>query len=241
MIERTIATTTHGRYLVAPPAAKGPAPLLVGFHGYAEGADAQLDRMRAIPGAEAWRLVAIQGLHRFYQRRANEIVASWMTRQDRELAIADNIAYVNAVIEAIVREWPDPPRIVYTGFSQGVAMMFRAAAAATRPLSGVVAVGGDVPPELEAASLSRIPAALIARGARDEWYTTAKFDTDIGRLRAAGAAVTPLAFDGGHEWSEPVIQAASAFLRDRMARTLIEPLATSPSDDRDPNRHSGGR
>jgi predicted esterase len=224
VIERTIATTTHGRYLVAPPAAKGPAPLLVGFHGYAEGAEAQLERMRAIPGADPWRIVAIQGLHRFYQRRANDVVASWMTRQDRELAIADNLAYVQAVIDAVAREWPDPPKIVYAGFSQGVAMTFRAAAASTRRVAGVIAVGGDVPPELDAASLAGIPAALICRGAGDAVYTTSKFDSDIGRLRAAGAAVTPLAFDGGHEWAEPVLHAAAAFLRDRTtAPALSEP------------------
>jgi predicted esterase len=216
VIERTIAALTHGRYVVASPASGGAAPLLIGFHGYAEGAEAQLERMRAIPGAGAWRLVAIQGLHRFYQRRASDVVASWMTRQDRELAIADNTAYVNAVVEAVVAEWPDPPVIVYSGFSQGVAMTFRAAAAAARPLAGVVAVGGDVPPELDTALLSRVPAALICRGVRDEWYTTAKFDADIGRLRAAGVKVTPVAFDGGHEWSEPVLQAAAAFLRERL-------------------------
>jgi predicted esterase len=215
MIERTIATTTHGRYLVVPPAAAGAAPLLVGFHGYAEGAEAHLERMRAIPGADRWRLIAIQGLHRFYQRRANEVVASWMTRQDRELAIADNVAYVNAVVDAAAAEWPSPPAVVYTGFSQGVAMTLRAAVASSRPLAGVVAVGGDVPPELDRAALSRIPAVLICRGVRDEWYTTAKFDADIGRLRAAGAAVTPLAFDGGHEWSAPVLEAAAKFLDER--------------------------
>ena len=104
MIERTIAIGTHGRYLLEPPASAGPAPMLVGFHGYGEGADIQLERMRRIPGADRWLLVSIQGLHRFYQRRANEVVASWMTRQDRELAMADNLAYVAAVIDAVDRE-----------------------------------------------------------------------------------------------------------------------------------------
>src|ERR1700716_1960617 len=104
-IERTIAANTHGRYLVVPAAAAAPAGLLVGFHGYAEGAEMQLERLRAIPGSDRWRLVAIQGLHRFYQRRTNEVIASWMTRQDRELAIADNLAYVNAVIDAVDREY----------------------------------------------------------------------------------------------------------------------------------------
>ena len=214
MIERSIATGTHGRYLVVPPAAAGPAPIVMGFHGYAEGAEAQLDRLRTIPGAEGWLLVSVQGLNRFYQRRTNEVVAGWMTRQDRELAIADNLAYVAGVMDAVGREWPGAPRIVLAGFSQGVAMMFRAAAAAAKPVDGVVAVGGDVPPELERAALARIRAALVCRGMRDEWYTSATFDNDVRRLRDAGTDVRPLLFEAGHEWSDDVVRAMSLFLHE---------------------------
>jgi predicted esterase len=139
-------------------------------------------------------------------------VAGWMTRQDRELAIADNLAYVAAVVEEVAKAWPGARPLVFSGFSQGVAMTFRAAAASPHAIDGVIAVGGDVPPELDAGALGRLARVLICRGTRDEWYTTAKFDADIGRLRAAGAAVTPLAFDGGHEWSDPVVRAAAAFL-----------------------------
>ena len=214
MIERTIATGTHGRYLIEPPESAGAAPVLFGFHGYAEGAEAQLERMRAIPGAGRWRLVAVQGLHRFYQRRENQVIASWLTRQDRELAIADNLAYVEGVMRDVEKEWPGARRVVLAGFSQGVAMVYRVAAAAPRPVDGVIAVGGDVPPELDAAALARVPSALVCRGERDEWYTTDKFDNDIGRLREAGVAVRPLAYDGGHEWADDVIRAASLFLNE---------------------------
>ena len=214
MIERSIATGTHGRYLVVPPAAAGPAPIVMGFHGYAEGAEAQLGRLRTIPGAEGWLLVSVQGLNRFYQRRTNEVVAGWMTRQDRELAIADNLAYVAGVMDAVGREWPGAPRIVLAGFSQGVAMMFRAAAAAAKPVDGVVAVGGDVPPELERAALARVRAALVCRGMRDEWYTSATFDNDVRRLRDAGTDVQPLLFEAGHEWSGDVVGAMSLFLHE---------------------------
>jgi predicted esterase len=211
VIERTIRAATHGRYLVEAPAGAA-AGTMVGFHGYADGAEAQLARLRATAGADRWLLVAVQGLHRFYHRRANEVVASWMTRQGRDTAIADNVAYVSAVVDAVTAEWPGPGPLIFAGFSQGVAMAFRAAVATRLPVDGVISVGGDVPPELDAAALGRIGRVLICRGARDEWYTTGKFDADIGRLRAAGAAVTPVAFDGGHEWSEPVMRAAATFL-----------------------------
>jgi len=213
VIERTIVATTHGRYLVAPPADDASAAaVLVGFHGYAETAETQLDRLRQIPAADRWLLVAIQGLHRFYQRRTNDVIASWMTRQDRELAIADNLAYVNAVVDAVAREWNAPRQVAFGGFSQGVAMAFRAAVSSPMPVAGIVAAGGDVPPEIDRASLGRVGAALVCRGTADEWYTSAKFDHDVRRLREAGVRVRSLEFDGGHEWQSAVVQAASTFL-----------------------------
>jgi predicted esterase len=212
--ERIIAATVHGLYLTVPPATPGPAPILVGFHGYAEDAEAQIERLRAIPESSRWLSVSIQALHRFYQRRTNRVVASWMTSQDRELAIADNVAYVATCIDAVADEWPTIPKVVFAGFSQGVAMAYRAAVNATRGVAGVVAVGGDIPPELTPGALQRLPAALIARGKSDDWYTKEKFADDERRLRDCSVSVRALEFNAGHEWSSEVVAAASDFLRE---------------------------
>lgn len=209
MTERTIATGTHGRYLVIPSTTSEPAPMLVGFHGYGEDAETQLERLRAIPGSAGWVVVSIQALHRFYDRRTNRVVASWMTRQDRDLAIADNIAYVQNCMDAISAEWPGTRRVVFAGFSQGVAMAFRAA---THFEGGVIAVGGDVPPELAPDALKRLPGALLVRGASDEWYTKEKFAADEKRLRGSSGNARAVEFNGGHEWSGDVASAAAAFL-----------------------------
>jgi predicted esterase len=213
MIPRTIAVTTHGRYLVVPPANSAPSSgLLVSFHGYAEPAAAAMERLQTIPGAGHWRLVAIQGLNRFYRGRSTDVVASWMTREDRELAIADNVSYVSAVIDAASREWGTEGRLVLAGFSQGVAMAYRAACASPRSVSGVISLGGDVPPELDRAALARIPAALVGRGSRDEWYTEEKLAADLARLGEAGVAVRAVSLDGGHDWTPPFAEAAAEFL-----------------------------
>jgi predicted esterase len=211
MILRTIAAATHGRYLVVPPT--DPATgLLVGFHGYAEPATAAMERLQTIPGCGAWRLVAIQGLNRFYRGRSQDVVAGWMTREDRELAIADNIAYVSNVLDAVAREWGNVERRVFVSFSQGAAMAYRAACASVRPVSGVITLGGDVPPELDRAALARIPAVLIGRGSRDEWYTEPKLEQDSRRLREAGVDVSVVPLDAGHEWTAAFADAARTFL-----------------------------
>ena len=212
MITRTIPAATHGRYLVAPPVDSGSARLLVGFHGYAEPAAAEMERLQSIPNASEWRLVAIQGLHRFYRGRSRDVVASWMTREDRDLTIADNLGYVSAVVDAVGREWGAEERLVFAAFSQGVAMAYRAACASMRQVSGLISLGGDVPPELDRAALSRIPGALIGRGSRDEWYTDQKLEADVARLRDAGVPVTVVPLDAGHEWTAAFAHAAAEFL-----------------------------
>jgi len=209
---QSIVVTTHGRYLVESPVDGPPRGLIVGFHGYAESADRALERLQSIPGSIRWTLVSIQGLHRFYRGRSTDVVASWMTRQDRDLAIDDNGAYVSAVIAAVTGESPVKYPLVFAGFSQGVAMAFRAACASATPVSAVLAVGGDVPPELSHAQLARLPSVLLARGTRDEWYTTAQWEADQVRLRAAPVDLVALGFDGGHEWHADVNRASAALL-----------------------------
>jgi predicted esterase len=93
-------------------------------------------------------------------------------------------------------------------------MTFRAATAAAPPVDGVIAVCGDVPPELDPVALARVPAALIAHGARDEWYTAQKFDADVRRLGDAGVRVRPVPFEGAHEWSDDVTRSVSVFLNE---------------------------
>jgi predicted esterase len=187
--------------------------VLVGFHGYGEDAERQLDRLRAIPGSDGWLIVSIQGLHRFYQRQTNAVVASWMTRQHRELAIADNNAYVATTLDDVVAAWPTARRIAFAGFSQGVAMAFRAATSSARPTAGVIAVGGDIPPELDAPTLGRVQSALVCRGSRDEFYAANTFAADLRRLQESGVNVQRCEFDGAHEWPRAVDDAAAGFLQ----------------------------
>jgi predicted esterase len=184
--------------------------VLAGFHGYTENAAIQLARLDEMAGADAWTIVSIQGLHRFYRHRTQDIAASWMTREDRETAIADNIAYVTTALEVA----PDEAarRVVYAGFSQGVAMAFRAACRGRAPAAGVMAVGGDVPPELLADAGVRFPPVLLARGRADEWYTADKYDADLSALRARGGEVDGFLYEGAHEWTAEVTAAAGRWL-----------------------------
>lgn len=209
VLTRTVAAVTRGRYLVEE--SQPGAPLLVGFHGYGENAEKHLEHLRKLPGASRFHLAAVQALHRFYNTKTGEVVGCWMTKLDREQAIADNLAYVGAVVRALVAEHA-PARLVYAGFSQGAGMAWRAAAALPHPCHGLVVLGGDLPPDVAEGPAVALPPILIGRGTRDEWYTEAKLSHDLEVLGARGARVEAVVFEGGHEWGEPFLRAAGAFL-----------------------------
>lgn len=205
---RTIAVQTHGRYLVEAHA--GATATLVGFHGYQENAVLHLDVLRRIAGNRTVNLVSIQALHRFYTR-ANTVVAGWMTSEDRELAIADNIAYVAAVLAEAAADVGLARPLIYVGFSQGVAMAYRAAAFVSHPCDGVIALAGDVPPDV-APVAAGLPTVLLGRGTEDAWYSAEKMTTDVSTLHAAGVTVIEHVFTGGHLWEESFIARAGAFV-----------------------------
>lgn len=211
-IERTIQVATHGRYLADVHETDGPRLLLVGFHGYAEQAAIHLPRLQAARGDLPIDVVSVQGLHRFYRSGGEEPAASWMTREDRDLLIADNVAYVDAVVQALAHECGESRAVVFNGFSQGASMAYRAAALGRVEPSGVVALGGDIPPELTRAQLARIPRVLIGWGVRDGFYDEERRQSDEARLREAGVDVAVVELDAGHKWTDPFTAAVAAWL-----------------------------
>lgn len=207
----------HARHLVAPGTGEPGRPLLVGFHGYGENARAHLDELLQIPGHEEWVVASIEAPHPFYTK-AGDVVGCWMTRQGRELAIDDNVGYVASVIGELKRSYQTSPILVFSGFSQGVAMTYRAALRCGFPCHGVIALAGDVPPEVAAAGWASFPPVLVGRGTQDSWYSQAKMDSDLATLDRLGARVSTCVTEAGHVWTKEFRRAAGDFLKSIAAR-----------------------
>jgi len=202
----------HGRLFFRPQSGGRRLPLLVGFHGYAENAVDQLKRLLAIDCSRGCPMVSIQALHPFYTRTNGEVVASWMTRQDRELALAENLEYVGRVLDRLREETRDCPSRVFCGFSQGAAMAFRTAVRHCEPASHVVVLGGEIPPELGVSDLRKLNGVLLGRGGKDRHYPAEKLDSDLARLREAGLSPESSELDAGHLWTADFSRRASEFL-----------------------------
>jgi predicted esterase len=141
---------------------------------------------------------------------------------------------VRSVVDAVTREFPINADVFFAGFSQGVAMAYRAAA--DIPAAGVIALGGDVPPDITSRSdRSTLPHVLLGRGTTDEWYTEQKMAADVERLQTLAASVDVCVFPGGHEWTEGFTREAGGFL----ARLRNAPSFDTTSRRQVPASHFG--
>jgi predicted esterase len=211
-----LPAVVHGRVLLETP--PEPSALLVGFHGYGQRGEDALEFLRPLAAGRSWALAAPQALHPFYRRNDQEVVACWMTRLDRELALADNVGYVARAVGELRRRLPTARRLGIVGFSQGVAMAYRAAARCGQPVDALVALAGDVPPELRREPWGVRPAVLLGRGSGEEWYREDQLESDLATLAALGLEAEPCRFEGGHEWGPGFVARSRDFLAERLAR-----------------------
>ena len=197
--QHVIQASTHGRYLFRPSSKKKP-PLLVGFHGYAETAVLQMERLQQIPFSDKWSLCTIEALHQFYRMKDNQVVSSWMTRFLRDQAIQNNVSYVNSIVQQLHAENDLSGTVVYLGFSQGVAMAYRTALSAGA--AGIISLAGDLPPEIVSPNSGGvIPRVLLGRCLEDQWYTKQNLASDLKRLKLMGIVVETCSLECGHEWT----------------------------------------
>ena len=92
-------------------------------------------------------------------------------------------------------------------------MAYRAGVLGRHQPDGIIALGGDVPPDVAAGGArAHWPRILVGAGERDPWYTPAKVDHDVAFLRAAGVEHDVVRFDGAHQWTEEFRRAAGQWL-----------------------------
>ncbi|MCR4375556.1 MAG: hypothetical protein NUW22_11975, partial [Acidobacteria bacterium] len=116
----------------------------------------------------------------------------------------------------------------------GVAMAYRAALMGTRPVAGVIALAGDIPPELTAGAPPRQPwpKVLIGVGDKEEWYSRDRVEQDRAFLESRGVPHTIERFDGGHEWTDAFRAAAGQFLTTVLGTSGPQDLRTPGPQDR---------
>jgi predicted esterase len=177
-------------------------------HGYGQLASDFVKEFEIIAQPERV-IVAPEALSRNYA--ANEpgfhsseskVVASWMTREDRENEIADYVAYLDAVYDEIIsRVDRDNVSITALGFSQGGATANRWVTRGHSRVDRLIMWGALIASDADlnqAASFFRDVKLTIVYGKRDQFLKERMIEEYAKVLRENGIPFEFLAFEGGH-------------------------------------------
>jgi predicted esterase len=189
-------------------------------HGYGQLASDFIARAHALDAPDRL-LVAPEALSRFYvdrTRPAGEgpptVGASWMTREDRDHEIMDQLSYLDAVYDHVMARIAEPPaRVCALGFSQGVATVIRWLLGGRSRFDDVIAWAGSWPLEIDPArDRERLASVRLSAvfGARDALQPWVKSEETLARLAGAGLTVRVVEFSGGHRLDDETLRAVAA-------------------------------
>lgn len=191
-IERTL------RYFMAGDPDRAEK-LLIALHGYGQHPHYFLRKMESLV-EQGWCVLAPEGLHRFYtQGMSGRVGASWMTREDREADIHDNMEYLDRLLQAHAHI----KHRVLLGFSQGTATAIRFFCSDKKPdFQQLIMWAGSFPPDLDLPSnvlrLNEVGIDLTV-GCEDAFIKS----DDVKELQALfderGVRYTFTSFQGGHD------------------------------------------
>lgn len=200
-VTRIISVSKSARYeLIGTP---GPhiKRIWIALHGY--GMLSTYFARHFEPLAREHTLIVLpEGLSRFYlSGTQGRVGASWMTREERLQDIADNHAYLDALIAAIKAECaPAQAELHLFGFSQGGATAARYAATHMGEIQSLTLWGSALPPDLEL-SKDTIPKDFhvnLVGGEEDAFFSQDMMNEAESSLKSLGIRVRALRFAGGH-------------------------------------------
>ncbi len=126
LIQHNIITQKTARYFQLGEITDKTKYVWIACHGYAQLANYFIKSFESIIDEETV-VIAPEGLHRFYwEGFSGRVVASWMTKVDRESDIADYIHFLDGVTTEVLSKITHPDaKLIAFGFSQGVASVSR--------------------------------------------------------------------------------------------------------------------
>lgn len=183
-------------------------------HGYGQLVEYFSRHFRSLHEADpaGTGIVAPEALSRFYLAgTSGRVGASWMTTADRLTEIADQVAYLDALLAHLLAACPPDVRVTVLGFSQGTATVSRWLASRAngwRPHQ-LVLWAGNFPADIETTASQRLLrdlSVVLVSGEQDEYVPPEKLAAQAETLRLHGARVTTHSFEGKHTLHPPLLQ-----------------------------------
>lgn len=196
MKQTEILTSKTARYFTLGTYSPATKEVWIVLHGYGQLANYFLDKFKGFE-SESRHIVAPEGLHRFYWKGfSGRVVASWMTKEERETDINDYVHF----LDKVANQFPCA-EINVLGFSQGAATACRFVALGKTKVNKLVLWGGAFPGDIdyfEKKSLFNSNKMKLVLGTEDEYYTEELIEKELKRLRGLELEFEVIRYEGGH-------------------------------------------
>lgn len=199
MITRKLTVPKTARYFLSGEPTRATREVVFVCHGYAQLADSFITSFDAI--ADEHRLiVAPEGLHRFYQRGGYDtVVASWMTKVDRQDDIHDYITWLDMAAADVLISCPPGIKITVLGFSQGAATAARWAASGMTPIDHLILWCGFFPPDMPAEKPLKCGKLTVVTASDDKFISAEEEQKQLERMKSVFTTYQHIRFTGTHE------------------------------------------
>lgn len=203
MQQKNIQVLKTARYFILGEASEQIKQVWFVCHGYAQLANYFLKNFEALNDGKTL-IIAPEGLHRFYWKGFSEkVVASWMTKEDRENDITDYVNYLNVVYSEVMETLKNKNvNVNVLGFSQGTATVCRWLANSKVEADNLILWAGAFPDDMNFKTdkmvLDKLKTYLVV-GDADEFINEEGVEKHSNLLKENDIKFELIRFKGKHE------------------------------------------
>jgi predicted esterase len=207
MQQRNIIVPKTARYFVLGKPGNTVTTVWFVCHGYGQLASYFIQNFAHLQN-ENTLIIAPEGLHRFYwEKFSGRVVASWMTKEDREIDIQDYINYLDMVYEEVMQSLNKAPvKLMMLGFSQGTSTICRWIAAKKLPVHRLLLWAGSLPADIDFSHFKSFKIYFFA-GDEDEFVKQEQLEETEKQLLSNGLSYEIIRYHGKHGIDVPTLSA----------------------------------
>ena len=211
MQQKNIVIPKTARYFILNEPSEQIEQVWFVCHGYAQLANYFINNFDELDKNKNL-IVAPEGLHRFYWKGFSErVVASWMTKEDRESDILDYVNYLNVVYQEVIASLKNKNvKINVLGFSQGTATVCRWLASSKVKADNLILWAGAFPNDMNWKQNKTVfdkMKTFVIVGDKDEFINEEEVLKHVDLLKKNEIAFELIRFKGKHEINKTTLSA----------------------------------
>lgn len=201
-MKKSILFSYEAHYYISHEPSGKEKELWLVFHGYGQLAEFFIRKFLPFD-SEDRLIIAPEGTNYSYLKEfQGRVGANWMTKHEREVAIANNHRYLNVLTGKIMEKFEHLPKVNVLGFSQGAATSTRWASQWNNQIDTLVLWAGGFAQDLSldfCREKFEHTNLILAFGEKDELIQEEQKKQQMKLVETLGKRLTVLMFEGGHE------------------------------------------